>query len=206
MNIDSDDKNNGNSFEYRLREVSDEEIITILKYREHYQPHAVKAAIREALKRGIIESVDELNSERFQSQEPSPRSIFPLSPYENQNMAIFKSLCRIFYGVGIIPVLFGIVQLTRHVNAGAIGALLTGIIFIFVAYRLERTQKVVFANFILAFNLPASGFAFYYLSSKGASSTMDLVAIIIVLVVLLYISLYAYKLVKYFQHDKQMDQ
>jgi hypothetical protein len=203
MNIESDDKNNGNSFEYRLREVSDEEIITILKYREHYQQHAVKAAIREALKRGIIESVDELKGKKFQAQEPAPKSLFPLSRYENQNVAIFKSLCRIFYGVGIIPVLYGIIQLTGSISTRAIGATLTGIIFIFLAYKLERTQKVIFSNLILAFNLPAVGFVFYYVSTKGASTTMDLVAIIIILVVLLYISMYAYKLVKHFQREGQ---
>ena len=35
MTIQSKNNDNGNSFEYRLKEVSDDEIIHILKLREH---------------------------------------------------------------------------------------------------------------------------------------------------------------------------
>ena len=112
MPIDSGNNNEENSFEYRLKEVSDEEIISILSYREHFQQQAVKAAIKEALKRGIITSIDDLNSDKFKPQEVPSSSLFPISISEPQNFAIFRSLCRIFYGIGLIPVIYGIFQIT----------------------------------------------------------------------------------------------
>lgn len=205
MTIETDDKNNGNSFEYRLREVSDEEILSILKYREHFQASAFKAAIKEALKRGLIESVDELNTDKFSPMDPPAKSLFPVGTYPQQNLAIFKSLCRIFYGVGLIPVLYGAVKLASGFSTGALAALLTGILFIYLAFRLEKTLKVLFANLILAFNLPAIAFAIYFLTSKGSTVTMDLVAVTIVLIVLLYISLYARKISIKFEQNERKD-
>jgi len=205
MNNDSDDKNNGNSFEYRLREVSDEEIITILRFREHFQKHAVKAAIREALKRGIISSIDDLNSEQFHPQELPPRSLFPIGNIELQNLAIFKSLCRIFYGFGLIPIIYGGLQISKQISVGAIAAILTGLIVIYIAYSLEKTKKTFYSNLILGLNLPAMGFAIYYLSSSGNPSTMDAIAIGIVLIVMLYTTFYANKLASYFSSKNNSD-
>ncbi|MFA9390646.1 MAG: hypothetical protein ACERKD_12610 [Prolixibacteraceae bacterium] len=201
MNTDSEDKNSGNSFEYRLREVSDDEIISILRFREHFQKPAVKAAIKEALKRGIIQSLDDLNGENFQPQALAPRSLFPIGLSELQNVGIFKSLCRIFYGYGLLPIIYGVMQLTRHFSFGAIAAILTGIIVIYFSYQLEKTRKPFYSNLILGLNLPAMGFAIYYLTSTGNPSTMDAVAIGIVLLVMLYTTFYANKLASHFNTD-----
>lgn len=201
MSNDSQDKNNGNSFEYRLREVSDEEIISILRYRDHFQKPAVKAAIKEALKRGIIQSLDDLNNPEFQPQDLPPRSLFPIGLSEAQNIGIFKSLCRIFYGFGILPILYGIFNFRKEFTWGAIAAILTGIVIIFVANRLEKTQKPFYSSLILGLNLPAMGFGIFYLSSTGNPSTMDAVAIAIVLLVMLYTTFYANKLASHFSKN-----
>ena len=205
MSNDSEEKDNGNSFEYRLREVSDNEIITILKHREHFQKQAVKAAIKEALKRGIIQSVDDLNSKAFQPEPLPPRSLFPIGLNELQNVGIFKSLCRIFYGFGLLPILYGVFQFRKESFLGSIAAILTGIIIIFVANRLEKTQKPLYSNLILALNLPAMGFGIFYLTSTGNPSTMDTVAIAIVLIVMLYTTFYAYKLASHFNKNNSGD-
>jgi len=197
MNNETQDKNNGN-FEYRLREVSNEEIISILRYREHFNPHAVKAAIKEAFKRGIISDIKDLDNEEFQPQELAPKSLFPISYLDKQNYIVFRSLCRIFYGMGLLPIIYGILQISKHFSFNAIGAILTGLIIIVIANRLEKTFKPFFANLLLALNLPAIGFAVYYLTSIGNPSTMDTFAVAIVILILLYTTFYVNKLSSHF--------
>lgn len=201
MSNDSQDKNNGNSFEYRLREVSDEEIVSILRFRDHFQKQAVKAAIKEALKRGIIQSIDDLNNPEFQPQEIPPKSLFPIALSEIQNVGIFKSLCRIFYGFGILPILLGIFKFRSTSIVNSIVSILTGILVIFIANRLEKTQKPFYSNIILALNIPAMGLGIYYLTSTRNPSTMDAVAIAIVLLVMLYTTFYANKLASHFNKE-----
>ena len=49
----------GISFEEQFLDISDQEIVNILKMRKHYQPEAAQTAVNEALKRGIIHSEDD---------------------------------------------------------------------------------------------------------------------------------------------------
>lgn len=202
MSTNSADHDNGNSFEYRLKEVSDEEIISILRFREHFQQQAVKAAIKEALKRGLIASIDDLNSDEFQPQPLQARSLFPLGSTKKHTFAIFKSLCRIYYGYGMLPVVFGVVQFTNHKPLSAIIALLIGVIVIFIVNRLDKTVKPFYSNLLMAMNVPVIGFAIYYLTALGTHTTMDAVAIAIVLLVLLYTTFYINKLTSHFNIDK----
>ena len=204
MTIDSNNNDNGNSFEYRLKKVSDEEIITILRLREHFQPHAVKEAIKEALKRGIISSIEDLNKNEFKPQPLPPKSLFPVSAVESQNIAIFKSLCRISYIFGIIPLIYGVFQLSR--NSFIIGsiALITGVLFIFITYKLERQRKPFLSQLLLFFNIPVIVFASIMLMKPGKTfTTMDLIATIIIITVFLYATIYLNKLTTLFNKNPE---
>jgi hypothetical protein len=194
MTIDSTDNNEGNSFEYRLKEVSDEEIVSILRYRDHYQPQAVKAAVREALKRGIIKSLDDLENDEFKSQPIPPKNLFPISSVETQNLSIFKSLCRICYIFGLILSIFAVFQIVDHHLTMGVIALTIGISLILVTFRLEKEKKLFLSQLLLVFNFPAIGYAIYRLSSVGNPSTMDIIAASVIILVLLYTTLYIYKL------------
>jgi len=193
MTIDSTDNNEGNSFEYRLKEVSDEEIVSILKFREHYQPQVAKAAIREALKRGIIESIEDLEKDEFTPQA-IPRSIFPISSIESQNRSIFKSLSRICYMFGIFPSIYGVLQIANHRITMGIIALITGISILFITFKLDKERKLFLSQLLLVFNAPAIGFATYWLSSTENLSKMDVVVTILFVIVFLYTTFYLYKL------------
>ncbi|HOO84953.1 MAG TPA: hypothetical protein PLS94_10335 [Prolixibacteraceae bacterium] len=198
MTNKSDIDNNNESFEYRLKEVSDDEIISILRYREHFKQQAVKDAIREAFKRGIISDIEDLNKPEFMPQELQTRSLFPLGATKPYTFAIFKSLCRIFYGFSLIPVLFGILQLTsRNFFEGAL-AIIVGAIVFYIVNRLEKKLLPIYANILLFMNIPAFVVAFFFLNYRANSSIMDIFSIIVVLLILLYTSLYLKKLTNYF--------
>jgi hypothetical protein len=198
MTIDSTDNDHGNSFEYRLREVSDEEIINILTYKEHFQPHAVKAAIKEALKRGIISSVADLESDKFKPQPLPPKSMFPISVEEGHNIAIFKSLCRITYGFSIIPIVYGILEFAKQNFIVAIAAIIIGFTIVFMTYNLEKKRQLIFSQLLLSLNIPSAGYALYYLISLGKPTMMDIFTALIIVMVILYTTLYLQKLNRHF--------
>jgi hypothetical protein len=202
MTIDSTDNDQVNSFEYRLKEVSDEEIINILKFREHFQPHAVKAAIKEAMKREIISSLDDLDNDKFKSQPLPPKSLFPLSTNEGQNNAIFKSLCRITYGFSIIPIVYGALEIANQHLVPAIIAILAGLIVIISTYKLEKTKNTIFSQILIFLNLPSIGYATYHLISLGRPTIMDIFTSLVIVLVILYTTLYLHKLNTNFNKNK----
>jgi hypothetical protein len=190
--------NDRKSFEYRLKEVSNEEIISILRYRKHFQPHAVKSAIKEAMKRGIITSVDDLKKDEFKPVELPPRSLFPLSANNQQNLALFKSLCRVFYGFGLLPVILGAFRISEGQILYGAAYILIGLLVIFITHQLSKHKKVFLSQVLLALNIPAMGYAIFKLTATGNPSTMDMVAAIIIILVLLYTTLYLNKLTSHF--------
>jgi hypothetical protein len=200
MTIDSTDNNEGNSFEYRIKEVSDEEIVSILRNREHYQPHAVKAAIKEAIKRGIIESIDDLEKDEFKPQS-IPKSLFPISMVKSQNEAIFKSLCRICYFYGVVPFIYGFFQIANRQLTMGIIAIVFGISMVYLTFKLEKEKKPFLSQLLLFLNIPAIGYAVYRLTSFGNLLTMDIAIIALTIIVLFYTTLYIYKLILYFNRN-----
>lgn len=198
MDNRSDNENNNESFEYRLKEVSDDEIISILRYRKHFKQQAFRDAVREAFKRGIISDIEDLNKPEFMNHDLHTRSLFPIGTSKLYTFAIFKSLCRIFYGFSLIPVLFGIFQLTlQNFIEGAL-AIVIGVVVIIIVNRLEKKFMPVYANILLFLNLPAIVTAFLFLNYRENTSVMDIFSIIVVLLILIYTSLYLKKLSNFF--------
>jgi hypothetical protein len=62
-----------NDFEQSMSALSDDQLKEVLKKRSLYQEEAVKIAIQEAKKRGIIRSEEELPAPRFR-HEPMKRA------------------------------------------------------------------------------------------------------------------------------------
>jgi len=194
MAIHSTDNDNGNSFEYRLREVSNEEIINILRFREHFQPHAVREAIKEALKRGIISSIEDLDKDEFKSQPIPQKSLFPINALQSQNVTILKSLCRIIYVSSVIPLIFGILQIIDHKFISGIITLLFTFAIIFCTYKLEKERKTFYSQLLLFINVPTIGYLLYFLFTQGIPKKMDIFAALVVILVILYATLYLHKL------------
>jgi hypothetical protein len=199
MNWEPNDNLDTNSFEYKLKQMSDDELVSILRYREEFQPHAVNKAIKEAISRGIISSVEELESDEFKPQQIPPRSLFPLANTFAQNMMILKSLCRIFFGYGIIPILYGVFRFRESNYTLSALAITIGIIILAVAYQLNKTAKQIYAIMMMAVNLPAIAVVVYFLIKKGTPTAMDIVATAVVLLILIYTTLYASKISSFLQ-------
>ncbi len=194
MKKDSNSNDQGKSFEYRLKEMSDEEIIIILKFREHYQPQAVKDAIKEALKRGIISSIEDLDKDEFKPQALPAKSLFPIGYTEAQNIAIFKSLCRTFYIIGILPLIFSYFLFRDKMIIQAITSVIISLSVLFIIFKIEKTKLIWLTQLIMILNIPAIIFAIYTITNSTDFTKLDYAAIIIIVLVLLYISLYLNKI------------
>jgi hypothetical protein len=201
MSFESNDNSDVNSFEYKLQKVSNDEIISILRYREHFQPNAVKAAVKEALHRGIIRSVDELDNDEFRPQQLPPKSLFPLANTLQQNTMLLRSLCRIFYGFGLIPIIYGILRFSEIGYLAAIIAFVSGAFILFISFQLNKTSKQLYAYVMLALNVPTVAFSVYFLAQRGAPTIMDIFATAIIVLIILYTTIYANKIASFLERQ-----
>ena len=87
------EKKENTDFRKDIPEYSDEQLIAILKLRDHYQPEAAKLAVNEALKRGIINSEQDLLAEEYRC-EPIKFSLFPEIKKKINRVKIRKSIAR----------------------------------------------------------------------------------------------------------------
>lgn len=153
-------------FRKDIPEYSDERIIEILKRRDHYQQEAANLAIEEAIKRGIIFSEQDLFAEEYKVADVE-FSLFPhLKKAENKHR-IRKSLSRSMVILGILPVVYGLMQMNKehHFVGGLI--LILGGLWMFCSAQLIKEYRKIFIQglFILA------TLAMAYVYSKLFSTT-----------------------------------
>ncbi len=200
MNNSKKKNNNEVDLKERFSEISNEEIISILIHREHFDTNAADLAIEEALKRKIINSVDELETEKFAPKPIPPRSIFPIAHTKQQNETILKSMCRIFYGFGLVPLIYAFMYFQSN-KLQSIVAIVLGLLIILLAAKLNKSQKPFWANLLLGLNLPVMGIAIYKLTSLGSVMLMDGLAAALIVFIFLYITIYANKVSSILQEE-----
>lgn len=92
-----------------MADHSDEELKLVLKKRKYYTPEAADLAINEAISRGILNSENDLVDEQFRTEEMQ-FSWFPVPDNETTRLKIRKSIIRILFFCGLIPLLFGFIE------------------------------------------------------------------------------------------------
>jgi hypothetical protein len=134
-------KNERKDIESGILGLSKEELLTALKNRKGYEPEATEVIIREAIRRGLIDSEDDLLSPEF-NPVPARFTFFPCPGSEMARNRIIKSLMRSLMIPGIIPVYFGIMKfgIPKYIEGAALVSL--GAIWItmalFIMLRYER--------------------------------------------------------------------
>ena len=100
---------NKSNFRTLIPEYSDAELIKILKMRNHYQPEAVSFAIEEAIRRGLIDSEQNLLAEEYRVK-PLKNTFFPIIENEVQRKKISKSIIRGLIISGVTPGILGVIR------------------------------------------------------------------------------------------------
>ena len=138
---------NKSDFRSSIPNYSDEEILTILKKRKQYQPEAAKLAIQEAIKRGLINSEQDLFSEKFQEQS-SKSFLFPIIIDNKHKDKIRKSIARILLITGSIPVVWGIFEITKSKLTESVLLILLGAIWIYASAQLMKIVQLKMVNLL----------------------------------------------------------
>lgn len=141
-----------NDFHKDIPQCSDEQLIEILKLRDHYQDAAAKLAIEEAIKRGIISSEQDLFAEEYRVKDIHT-SLFPEIKNEENKTKIRRSISRSLVLLGILPTIFGFVQINKGVEFEGGGLVILGAVWILISAQLgKRFQlQAIYTLFALAF-------------------------------------------------------
>ena len=193
--IREDQQSSTDKFAERYSRLSDEEIITILKKRNLYQPAAAKAAVDEAIKRGIIYSEQDLFSNHFKPHQLK-FSFFPLPDDINVKTKLRKSLTRILFFTGLLPLIEGIFKIIQHENGKAILMIAAAFVWTALAWGFHKTGRAIFYFALLAFVFVATSYLTGYLLNRNRLPFMDIFVAVILIGIVAYLITYLYFLVK----------
>ena len=146
------DSKKQNDFKTLIPEMSDSGIIDILKQRMYYQVEAKELAVKEAIKRGIINSEQDLFSAEY-AVGPLKRSFFPTIESGENKKNITKSISRGLIICGLFPLIWGFLRINSGFTIEGIVLVIFGSTWIFLSAQLMRFFKKEFvqALFLLTF-------------------------------------------------------
>ena len=167
------EKKENTDFRKDIPEYSDEQIIEVLKLRDHYQPEAAKLAIDEALRRRIIHSEQDLFAEEYRC-DPIKFSLFPNIKREHNQVKIRKSIARSLVVCSVFPIIFGLIELNRNnFIEGSVG-LFFGLIWLFCASQLIKAFHLILVRVLMLETILAALFVGYKIITKATFIFMDL--------------------------------
>ena len=183
-------------FQEKYKQLSDPEIIEILRLRNSYQPKAAHAAILEAISRGIIQSEQDLFSDEYRNQESRSGFFFPNIHKPQHKESILSSIHRIIYILGIIPLVFAGLDYSRGniIRSAILISITLG--WWFLNYKLSKTKRRVTLNIMLTMLILAFGYSIFLINNMESPPIMDFVVIGIAFLTSLYCLLFARSILK----------
>ncbi len=112
MPLNSNSTEQKTDFAETMAELSNEQLIEVLKKRNLYQRAAAEQAIQEAMERGIIRSEEDLLGPEFREKKLR-RQLFPEIENEKIRKKVRRSIARGLFLAGLLPAILGVVRLTR---------------------------------------------------------------------------------------------
>lgn|GEM_PF-3594446 len=156
----------------RFLEYTDEQILKILKQRTYYTQEAVQLAIDEAIKRKILNSEQDLISEKYRIEELQ-FSWFPKPHNQENRKRISRSIGRSLVICGVLPVVFGLVEMNTADRTSGSLILLFGLLWIFLSAQMQRSYHRVIPVLLLTANVLATAYVYFRLLSNGVDVFMD---------------------------------
>ena len=165
--------------------LNDEALTEVLRKRNLYQPEAARSAIDEAIRRGLINSEEDLLSEKYRIQ-PLKTRLFPEIENEHLRVKIRKSISRSLLISGILPLIFGVIRIqSGNLNEAAL-ILIFGLIWSAFSFRLMKS----FSRNIICFLLILAGISLFYiirlLAGQSGINLIDKIAVSFFYLLLFY--------------------
>lgn len=181
-------------FRELMPDYTDAQIISILKKRSHYHSEAVKMAVDEAIKRGIIHSEQDLWADEFREKEEK-NTMFPIPENEIIRQRLKRSINRALIFSGLVPIIKGVILLTLNNIAYGVPFLVFGLIWIFASVLLY-VKPVKWYLYVLYTLFPmAAAFAVYYFLTEKFYKPTDVFAVVITLIIIGYGLIFLHKLI-----------
>jgi len=166
-------ENNNHDFQEIFNKHTDEQILEILKKREHYQPKAVDVAVKEAISRKLIHSEQDLFSPEF-SPEPLKRKLIPEIHREKNKNRIRKSLGRSLLIAGVLPLIFGFVRYNSGQLFEGIGILVFGLTWMFLSAQIIRKGSKSVIHLLLGIAFASLIYIGYLFADSKSVIFMDM--------------------------------
>ncbi|SHE94856.1 hypothetical protein SAMN05444274_10360 [Mariniphaga anaerophila] len=180
-------------FAETMAELSDGQLIDVLKKRNHYQEVAANQAISEAIKRGIIHSEEDLLAPEYRETKLK-RQLFPVIENEKVRNKIRKSIARGFFLAGSIPGVLGAVRLGRGNLEEGIPLVAFAVVWMAVSVWMFRGFSRVAHAILTGMSVLAFVFAIKMLLVLPGYSLMDKFVVVVLFVLIAYGLMYARKL------------
>jgi len=172
MQEKSKTETNNSDLQEIFNKHTDEQILEILKKREHYQPEAVDVAVKEAISRKLIHSEQDLFSPEF-SPEPLKRKLIPEIHREKNKNRIRKSLGRSLLIAGVLPLIFGFVRYNSGQLFEGIGILVFGLTWMFLSAQIIRKGSKSVIHLLLGIAFASLIYVGYLFADSKSVIFMD---------------------------------
>lgn len=138
-------------YKINIPEYEDDEILEILKKRNYYQSEAVELALEEARNRDLIHSEQDLLSEEFRT-EKLQFGLFPKIEEDRNKSKIRKSIARGILISGVLPTVWGFLQINSGNNVEGTLFIAGGVLWILFSARLiqQFNLKLIYGLFLLS--------------------------------------------------------
>lgn len=188
----------------KMQNYSDEEVLEVLRKLNHYEPQAAKLAIAEGIKRGLINSEQDLLSEEFRAKSLH-FTLFPMPDKKTAILKIIRSISRSILLVGLIPLIFGIMKLRTGNVAVNVGIILTGVLWFFSAWSIFERQDRRFWMPLIVIAFLATLYAIRIMTGLKGLRTMDYVVAAILFSIIFYCLFYLRQLLRRFGQKKSQN-
>ena len=164
---------------------TDDELYDVLKKRAYYTDEAAEIAIAEAIKRGLIHSEQDLFDERF-SEENMDFTWFPLPDKPESKERIRRSLGRSLVLCGLIPLIFGFLEINSGNEWQGRLILAFGITWIFLSSQILRYYRNIWFYLLLVADIACFAFVSLRLFLAKSILFMDLFIAVILFLLIAY--------------------
>ncbi|TKG97206.1 hypothetical protein EYV94_01905 [Puteibacter caeruleilacunae] len=179
----------------RIQSLSDVELKKVLVKRLSYQSMAVDFAVEEAISRGIISHRDEVD-QLFPAEEEAGFSLFPMPNNQEGAERMLDSLVRILYILGVIPLVYGVLNLSDSGTISSMLPMFFGAAWIFIAFKIGRDHKAKLVNVLGVFLSLEVLYLFLEIIKISAMKMVDWAILISVVSLTTYLLMYMWRIVK----------
>lgn len=183
-------------YQEKFKLLTDAEIHEILLLRNSYQEKAAHAAIQEAISRGIIQSEQDLFSEKYRQPTSQSSRFFPNIRKPENKERILSSIYRINFILGIIPLIFFGLNYFKGDILPCIAFACIGIVWMFLNFRLSKTKSIRVLQIMISFVILAFAYSIYSVYTLKSPQIMDFAVTIIAFLIPVYCLLFARSILK----------